>query len=129
MTFGGVAYVVAVVLAVVFVVAAVAKLRDLAVVERDFTAMGLRRPYLLARLVPGAELAIAALLVLDPPVGAAIAFVALAAMTIVLVRLLRAGVTTYCACFGAASTNAALSWREVARNAVLIAMAVLALYA
>lgn len=129
MTLGGVAYIVASVLAAVFVVAAVSKLRDLLVVEQQFEAMGLRRPYLMARLVPGSEIGIAALLVLDPPVGAAVAFVALVAMTVVLLRLLRSGVTTYCACFGAASTTAALSWREIARNAVLIAMAVLALYA
>lgn len=129
MTFGGAAYAVALALAAVFVVAATSKLRAPEIVRRDFEAMGLRNPSLMARVVPALELVIAVSLVVAPSVGASLATTALVAMTVVLVRLLRAGTTAYCACFGSASTARPLTWRAVARNVALVAAAVVALYA
>jgi uncharacterized membrane protein YphA (DoxX/SURF4 family) len=124
----GIGYTAAVVLAAVFAVAGVAKLRDLRATLDDFDALGLPRPEVFARIVPLAELAVAALLLIVPAGGALAALVTLAFFTTFLVRQLRAGVRAPCACFGAAS-KAPLSSIEVVRNLALMALAGVALAA
>jgi hypothetical protein len=54
-------------------------------------------------------------------VGLLLAFVALTLFSVVVLRALRRGVDTSCNCFG--SDGAPLSWRHVARNATLAALA------
>ncbi len=81
-----------------------------------------------ARLLPIVELVVGALLV--PGLGGAwvvgVAAALLVAFTAVIVlRLLADGDRPVCACFGAWSTRP-ISWRTVARNAGLLALAVVA---
>jgi hypothetical protein len=125
-TWTGAGYCCAVELAAVFVIAAVAKLRDRNRVAEQFAAMRLRQPVLLAEALPWTELVVAGLLVAAPQIGADLAVVAVGAMTIVLVRLVRSGTAAPCACFGSAS-SAPVSSVDVARNGVLLVMAVVAL--
>jgi hypothetical protein len=82
----------------------------------------------LAAVVPWWELAVGALLVggLLGPVPALAAYATLVAFTLRLIRLLRAGLTPPCACFGSWSTRA-ISWVDVARNAGLMVLCALAL--
>ena len=69
--------------------AAVSKLRSPADTTAAFAGIGLPQPAVLARLVPAAELAIAAALMLRPRPGAVAAIAALAAFTAVLVGAMR----------------------------------------
>lgn len=128
MTAQGVGYSAAVVLAAVFAVAGVAKLRDLRATLRDFERLGLPRPEVFARIVPLTELSVAALLLIVPAGGALAALATLAFFTTFLVSRLRAGVHVPCACFGAAGT-APLSAVEVVRNVGLMVLAAAALAA
>lgn len=121
----GVAYVAATVLAAVFGWAAVAKLRAGAATAAGFAGLGLPAPQLLARLVPAAELVLAAALVLVPAWGAAAALVLLAAFTGVLVVNLGRGATG-CNCFGSRPRAGPVSGIEVVRNLLLAAGAVVA---
>jgi hypothetical protein len=116
------AYLLAVALAGVFVASAVAKATDLPATARAFRALGLPAPYPLARSVAVAEVATAALLLVVPRAGGAVALVLLAAFTAVLADALRRGVDATCACFGSASTGP-ISGRQVARNALLALVA------
>ena len=75
-----------------------------------------------ARLVPIAELVVAAALVAWPPIGAVLAGALLLAFTVVLVRAVRRGVTVGCACFGGAAWRP-VSIREIARNIGLLVLA------
>ena len=126
MTASGIGYTAAVVVAAVFAVAGVAKLRDLRTTVEDFERLGLPNPEVFARLVPLAELAVAALLLIVPAAGAIAALVTLAFFTTFLVGRIRAGVTAPCACFGAAS-KAPLSGIEIARNIGLMVLSAAAL--
>jgi uncharacterized membrane protein YphA (DoxX/SURF4 family) len=127
-TASGVGYVAAVVVAALFAAAAAAKLRDLRGTSVDFDRLGIPNPDVFARLVPLAELAVVALLLIVPAGGAIAALVTLAFFTTFLVGRLRAGVTAPCACFGAAS-KAPLSGIEIARNAGLMVLSAVALAA
>lgn len=126
MTASGIGYTAAVVVACVFAVAAVAKLRDLRATVTGLDRLGLPQPELFGRMVPLAELAVAVLLLIVPPVGAIAALVTLAFFTTFLVERLRAGVVAPCACFGASAT-APLSGLDVARNLGLMILAAAAL--
>jgi uncharacterized membrane protein YphA (DoxX/SURF4 family) len=106
------------VLALIFVWAAVAKLRDRAATETDFASLGLPRPALLATAVPVAELSVAGLLAIVPGWGGVAAFGLLALFSAVLVGAVRSGSTASCACFGGGSRSQ-VSWAQVGRNAVL----------
>jgi hypothetical protein len=115
-------------LAIVFAWAGGAKFADLEGTRDGFRALGLRSPEQRAIQVPAVEVATAVVLVVAPVGGAIIALVLLAAFTIVLVRLLRAGTTAPCRCFGAVRTRP-IGRIDLARNAVLAALAVLTLVA
>lgn len=88
----------------------------------------LRVPGWLAAPVPHAELVIGALLIVQVwrPWPAVAALVLLVAFTVLLLAHLRAGSHPPCACFGAWSARP-IGWGHVARNAVLIGLAVVAL--
>jgi uncharacterized membrane protein YphA (DoxX/SURF4 family) len=128
MTVAGVGYSAAVVLAALFSTASIAKLRDLPATLTQFTDLGLPRPGVFARIVPLAELALVTLLLVVPAVGAIFAMVTLAFFTTFLIGRLRAGVTAPCACFGA-TVSSPLSWVDIVRNLMLMALAGLALMA
>ena len=120
------------VLAVVFVVSAVAKLRD-----RDGSreaVQGFGVPTALVGLVAGglpfAELACAALLVLPDPfatVGAVASLVLLGAFTLAVVVNLVKGNRVDCHCFGSMGDEGAIGWHTVARNGVFMVLAALSL--
>lgn len=126
MTVAGIGYTAAVVVAAVFAVAGVAKLRHPAGTAADFEALGLPRARTMALFVPVAELSVVALLLIVPAAGAIGALVTLAFFTVFLVGRLRSGVHVPCACFGAARRDP-LSWVEIARNIGLAVLAALAL--
>ena len=119
-------------LAAVFAIAAVAKLRDPQGAQRTVGGVGVPaslRPFV-AFVLSAIELAVAALLLLPGLEGAGTAVavlllsIFLVALTVQYVR----GVEVTCACFGQfAATPAGLP--TIARNAVLLAVAVLAILA
>ena len=127
-TAGGLGYTAAVVLAAVFALASVAKLRDLPATLEQFNALGLPRAGVFTRIVPLAELSLVILLLVVPPVGAIAALITLAFFTTFLVGRVRAGVHTPCACFGA-TVATLLSWVDISRNLGLMMLALLALTA
>lgn len=116
------------VLAVTFAWAGAAKLGRPAETAAGFAALGLGRPATLARAVPPVELTLAVVLLAAPAAGGAAALVLLAGFSAALARALRRGVEVPCACFGRAG-GPPVSWVELARNALLAALAVLALAA
>jgi uncharacterized membrane protein YphA (DoxX/SURF4 family) len=118
MSAAGIGYTAGLVVAAVFAAAAVAKLRDPDATIRSFTDLGVPNPQATARLVPLPELAVAALLVVVPPLGGLAALVLLAFFTTFVVRTRRAGVRAPCACFGAVG-RAPLGWATVLRNGLL----------
>lgn len=120
-----IAYAAALVLAGVFAVAAVAKLRRLATTERAFAALGLAWPRALAMGVPSVELALAAGLVMAPAEASIAALAVLAGFTTFLIRSIRRGDARGCGCFGTAQP-APVSTTEVARNTVLAGAAAVA---
>lgn len=128
MSAAGLGYSAALVLAVLFALAAAAKLRDQEATVRSFDALGVPNPASAARLLPLPELAVVALLVVVPVAGALAVLVLLAFFTTFLVGRLRAGVDAPCACFGASSSRP-LSWAAIGRNALMGALAVTALLA
>ena len=109
----------------VFVWAAVGKLRRVEETRTGFAALGVPKSAAAARVVPIAELMVAAVLVAVPSVGGAVAFGSLLAFNLILVRALRTGVRTPCNCFGSASTEP-VSRREPLRNVGLMALSVTA---
>jgi hypothetical protein len=111
----------------VFAWAARAKARDLPATARSFRALGLGRPYLVARGVIGAEAVTAVLLLTVPGIGAAAALVALAAFSVLLADRLARGSAVPCGCFGSTGTGP-VSARDLARNAVLGVAAALVLW-
>ena len=114
-----------VVLALVLVVAAGAKLRRPEATAGELAALGLLAAAPLARLVPLVELATAATLVVAPAWGGVVAFALLAAFTTVLVGVLRSGRVVSCACFGGIAERP-VSALTLARNAALLALAAVA---
>lgn len=125
LTWSGTGFVTAVLLAGVFLVAAIAKLRDRRAVAAQFAAMGLWRPVLLAEVLPWFELVAAGLLIAAPAVGAQVGLFALVAMTVVIGRLVAAGATVPCACFGGSSREV-VSTVDLVRNTFLLAGAIVA---
>jgi uncharacterized membrane protein YphA (DoxX/SURF4 family)/thiol-disulfide isomerase/thioredoxin len=115
-------------LATVFAVAAVAKLRDPDATTRSMSALGAGGRYArpAARAVPVAELAVAAGLLIEPlVVPAAIAAVfLLAVFTGAILNALRLKRRPDCGCFGNLLSRRVSVW-TVARNIVLIAIAAL----
>ena len=120
------AYTAAVVLAAVLLLAAAAKLARPQDAARSFRGLGLPFPAPLARAVPAAELAVAALLLAAPRAGAVGTLALLTAFSAVLGRAVRAGVATPCACFGAVTSDP-VSAVEIVRNGLLALLAAAAL--
>ena len=113
-----------IVLASVLVFAAVAKLRAPEATRRHTVALLGPRGAVVAAALPWVELAVAvALLVWWGPVPGIVAAVLLLGFTVVVVRAQLRRLP--CPCFGGASDDAA-GPRQVMRNAVLIALAILA---
>lgn len=112
----------ALILALVFLVAAVSKSLDREGTVEQFTSLRIRQPALVALLLIPLELAIAVALIVDAPIGGIGAFALLAAMTTVLVGVLRSGREATCRCFGSLSSRP-ISPLTVGRNAVLLIMA------
>lgn len=118
-------------LAVVFVTAAVAKLSDLAALRRTIVEFGMGD--LAARvggtLLPFVELACALALLLQPTArwGAVATGLLLVVFIAGIVNALRHGRTPDCNCFGQVS-SAQISWRTLARNGALLAVAALVVW-
>ena len=112
-------------LAAVFAIAAATKLRDPLGTRRSLGDFGLPNPRLLARILPATEVATALLLVVDPRLGGQCAVALLVAFTTLIVGRLMAGHHDACGCFGTWSRRP-LSWRDLARNGLLISLAVIA---
>jgi hypothetical protein len=115
-----------VVLAAVFAFAGGAKLADREATAEGFRALRLRAADRLAVQVPSVELATAVLLIAAPAGGAVVALLLLVGFSVVLARRLRDGVAAPCRCFGGARTKP-IAWSDLARNAVLAALAVVTL--
>jgi peroxiredoxin len=119
-------------LAVVFAVAAVTKLADMAGSRRALEGFGVPgrfvRPISVA--LPLLELTAAALLAVAPTAqaGAALAVILLAAFIAAILAALRRGAAPDCHCFGQLHSRPA-GWETVARNGALGAVAVFALAA
>ena len=121
-----VAYGAALVLAAVFVRAAVAKLVDRPSTATAFGELGL--PAAAATAVPLVELALAGALVFVPEWGGVFALALLAGFTAFLVLAIRSGVRSGCNCFGS-SRRGSVTWIDVLRNCALALLAVVALMA
>ncbi len=120
----GLPYLCALVLAAAFAVAALTKLADPAATARTFAALGVPRPWPMARAVPLVEALLAVGLVVAPGWAAVAGLVVLAGFTVFLAGRLRAGVRTPCGCFG--SGKDPLSWVDLARNGGLLLLAAVA---
>lgn len=112
-------------LAVVFLVAAGAKLRRPEATAKELGELGLVWSAPLARLIPLVEVATAVALVAAPAWGGVAAFALLGAFTAVLIGVLRSGRAVSCACFGGISERP-VSARTLGRNGLLLALASLA---
>ncbi len=121
----GVASAAAVLLAAVFVWAALSKLLRPAATGAAFAGLGLPRPGVLAVAVPVGEIGVAALLVVRPQVGGALALAALAGFSLVVVRAVMRGTRTGCGCFGSRRDDP-VSPVDVVRNGLLAAFALVA---
>lgn len=108
----------ALLLAVVLIVAASAKLRRPEATAEDFASLGLPQPAALAIVVPALEAACALLLVVVPGWGGVASFGLLAIFTAFLVSVLRSGRVVACACFGTNDRDP-ISARHLVRNAGL----------
>jgi len=124
----GFGYACAVVLAVVFVRAAVAKAVRPAETTAGFVALGVPSAPRTARVVPAVELILALALLAVPMIGGAAALALLGAFTGFLARALRAGVTAGCNCFGQARADP-ISGLDLVRNVLLGLLAAAALSA
>ena len=112
-------------LAAVLAWAAVAKAREREATVRSFRGLGLPAPGALAVLVPSAEVAVAAGLVVAPSVASWPALALVAGFSIVIARAVAARSTVPCACFGGGSDRP-VSVVELVRNAGLGGLAVIA---
>ena len=115
----------ALVLAVIFAWAAVAKVRQRTATVTSFRGLGLPAPALLATIVPAAELALAVGLVVAPAPSAFVALALVLAFSVVIGRAVAGGVAVGCACFGG-SDDRPVSVLELVRNGALGALAVVA---
>jgi hypothetical protein len=117
----------AVVLGAVFVIAGAAKLALGTAWPAQARAMGAPMP--VATVVPGVELIVGATLItrVAMPLPALAAIVLLGAFSVLIARQLVDGRHPPCACFGAWS-HRPLSGGHLARNAVLLVVAVLAFW-
>ncbi len=115
----------ALLLAGVFVAAAVTKLRDLEGTRAGFVDLGLPQPQVLAWLVPALELVVVILLLVVPGWGGVAAFALLAAFTVVLWVTISSGKLVPCRCFGGTSEEP-VSWVQVVRNLWLMILAAVA---
>ena len=120
------------VLAGVFVVSAVAKLRDRGGSREAVQAFGvpLRLVGVVAGGLPFLELTCAALLVLADPAataGGVVSLLVLVTFTVGVVANLLGGRRPDCHCFGSIGSGGRIGWTTVARNAVLIVLASLSL--
>lgn len=115
----------AVFLAAVLVVAAIGKLRRPDLTAAGMAELGLPAAGSLRWAVPGAEGAVAGLLVTVPGWGGVAAFALLAAFTVVLITTIRAGRLVPCRCFGG-TDRSPVSWRHVVRNVWLLGHAAVA---
>jgi hypothetical protein len=115
-------------LGAIFVVAGAAKLALGAAWPAQARAMGAPMP--IATVVPGVELVIGATLIarIAMPLPALAAIVLLVSFSVLIARQLVDGRHPPCACFGAWS-HRPLSGAHLVRNAVLVAVAVVALWA
>lgn len=115
-------------LGAIFVVAGGAKLALGAAWPAQARAMGAPMP--IATIVPGVELVIGATLIarIAMPLPALAAIVLLVSFSVLIARQLVDGRHPPCACFGAWS-HRPLSGAHLVRNAVLVAVAVVALWA
>ncbi|GAA2239577.1 hypothetical protein N1031_17120 [Herbiconiux moechotypicola] len=118
-------------LVAVFCVSGVAKLTDRSGTEAVLSALalgGARARRAVARMLPGAELVLAAVLLVAPAgwmqFGSWLAAGMLAVFSVVVGVLLARGHEVACGCFGALSEEA-VSWRTLLRNLALVALAVL----
>lgn len=111
-------------LAIVFVLAAVTKLRRPQATASELAELGLVWPAGLARVVPAIEVALAVALVLIPAWGGIGSFAALAAFTTVLIGVIRSGRVVSCSCFGGLSSRP-VSPATLGRNGVLMVSAAL----
>jgi thiol-disulfide isomerase/thioredoxin len=114
-------------LAAVFVVSAVSKLRDAAGARQAIEDFGLPRPLVrpIAAALPIVELGLGVLLVVADPaatLGAVGSLLLLSAFTATIVLNLLRGRQVDCHCFGRLSGGPA-GWRTVTRNAVLLLLA------
>lgn len=115
----------ALVLAAVFVWAAVAKVRARTTTVTSFRGLGLPAPDALAIAVPMVEVGLAIGLVVRPSAAAWCALGLLVAFTAVIATAIARGVEVGCACFGS-SADRQVSTIEVVRNAGLAGLAVVA---
>jgi Methylamine utilisation protein MauE len=115
-------------LGAIFVVAGAAKLALGAAWPAQARAMGAPMP--IATIVPGVELVIGATLIarIAMPLPALAAIVLLVSFSVLIARQLVDGRHPPCACFGAWS-HRPLSGAHLVRNAVLVAVAIVALWA
>lgn len=122
------AWVASILLGAVLVVAGAAKLAGGRHWAAQVSTLGIDAR--LAALVPWCEIVVGAVVAtrLSHPLGPIAAIALLAAFTVWLVTQLLRGVVAECACFGGISRRP-MSWRDVARNAALLALAVIALAA
>jgi len=121
----GAASIAAVILALVFAWAGVAKAARHRATVDAFATLGLPAPPVLAVGVPIAEIAIAASLIVAPAVGGALVLAALAAFTLVVIRGIMRGTSGGCGCFGSRRVDP-VSPADVIRNGLLAAFAAVA---
>jgi hypothetical protein len=115
-------------LAVVFAIAALAKIRSPRATQRSFVELSIpgiseaSRARLLFSIVVVVELGLSALLFARPQTGALLALVPLAMFTFVLYRVVRSGRSVRCSCFGSASSTP-VTTTSLWRNALFMGAA------
>lgn len=122
----GLGYTCALVLAAVFVRAAVAKAVRPAETAAGFAALEVPAPPVTSRVVPAVELVLAIVLLAAPRAGGGAALVLLAAFSAFVGRALHRGVSVPCNCFGSARAEP-VSRIDLLRNLFLGGLAVAAL--
>jgi hypothetical protein len=123
---GGLQYLAALLLALVFLYSAVAKFRDAHPTRRALDAVGMPKAAGVAKVVPIIEVVVAVALIARPSVGAAAALAVLAVFTGFIAYLLMKKMDVSCGCFGANATRS-VSSVDIVRNMLLAACAVLAM--
>ena len=133
----GIASTMALLLAALFVYAAVGKLLAPRATARDFDALGVPIAFISARLVPIGELVVALTLVATPRVGSVLATLTLAGFTGVIVRAVATGRNVSFGCLGSLWNQGSrqlgsgqagdpVSAETIVRNLVLVGMAITA---